>query len=125
MSLPGAQEQPAAVGQQPHFARVVERLRQPAAKVRTQRVHELFQIRRREPAAPQVGENDELDEIDRRVPALRKSAGARPPGRNRGRKDAARVPALQLFCAETRQGGDLACAVAGLELHVRSRRLTP
>jgi len=63
MPLPGAQKQSSAIGQQPDFARVVQRLGQPAPEVVAKRVHHLLERCRCEPSAAKLTEGEKLQDI--------------------------------------------------------------
>jgi len=67
MPLTRTQEQPAAVSQQPHLPRVVERLAETTAETVAERIHQSFECGGREPAPAQLGEREELENVDRSV----------------------------------------------------------
>jgi hypothetical protein len=72
--LPRPQEQPAAVSQQPHLSCVVERLAETTTEIVAERIHQTFESGWREPASPQLGECEELENVDRSVAAFGEAA---------------------------------------------------
>ena len=119
MTLSRPQKQPASIGEQPHLPGIVERLGEPAAEVGAQRVHQLLQVRRREPVPAEIGQDHQLDDVDRRIAALGEPARRRAARRDRGWEHPARVPPLELSRGEPRQSGHFTGAIAGFELHIR------
>ena len=117
VTLSRAQEQTVAIGEQPQFPGVVQRLGKAPAKVVAQRVHHLPQGGRREPAPAQGGQRDQLEDIDWCVSTFREPAGHRPPRRDRWQKNTGGIPALQLPGRQPGQPGDFTSAIARLETH--------
>src|SRR5207247_4352112 len=71
----------------------------------------------REAAPPQVGEHEQLEEVDRRVAPLGVAAGRRAVRRDGRRHQPARIPHLQLTGSETGERRHLARAVGFFQLH--------
>ena len=67
-----------------------------------------MQLRRREPATAEVGQDEQFEEIDGCVAPLGIAAGLRAAGRNRRRDEAASVPQLQLSRRQSCEGCHLA-----------------
>ena len=109
----------AAVGQQLHAAAAAGRFEQPDAELVLQdarRWREAAGIEK--PALAQIGENEQLEQLDRRVAALGVSARRGSMRRNRRRQQTAGVPQLQLPRRQTGHRGHLAGAIGLLQSHL-------
>ena len=68
-------------------------------------------------AAPQVREHEQLEQLDRRVAALRVPARVGAMGRDRRRQQPTLVPQVKLPRSEARHRGDLPRAVGSFQTH--------
>ena len=66
-----------AVGQQRDGSAAANGVEQADAEPAAQRVEQLADLRHRQPAAPQIRQHRQLEQIDRRIPALGVAAGLR------------------------------------------------
>jgi hypothetical protein len=71
----------------------------------------------RKAAAPQIGQDLQLQHVERRVAAFGEATCLGAMGRDRRLEQAPRVPPLQLARSQSRQAGDFARGVMLLELH--------
>src|SRR5437773_7974892 len=85
-----------AVREQMHSPPAARRLVQPDSELGSERMKQQVELVDREAPSPQIGEYRQLEEIDRRVAALRVAARLGAPRRNCGRYQPARAPDLQL-----------------------------
>ena len=76
-----------------------------------------MQLVNRQSAPPQVGQNEELEEIDGRVAAFGITAGRRPARRNSGDHESSRIPDLQLSRAQPRNRRHFSRAVRSFQAH--------
>ena len=88
---------------------------QPDLEARAQHVEQSADARDRKPAAAQVGQHHQFEQLHRRVAPLGEAAGVGLVRRHRGNEQPARVPPLQLAGAEASQRRHFARAVELLE----------
>src|SRR5262249_60631768 len=92
----GARVPLAAVDEQVERLAAAGRIVQPLPELIAQNLQQLVELMDREAAVPEVGEHQQLEQLDRRVAPLGVAARRRLVRRNRRRQQTACVPDLEL-----------------------------
>src|SRR6185503_20110537 len=113
--------QPIAADEKRHRAAVADRFIEPHGEDVAQRREQTPQPRDRKPPAPEIGQYLQLEDVERRVTALRESSRLSAMGRHRGLEESPGIPPLQLARREPREPDDFPRRVVLLQLHRPNR----